>query len=113
MPANYPDWTPSTPKTHPSATATRRRTVTNALVIRVTAATYRNSQTIDGVFELVSESPQQIEGEDRFEVYCAWFGVKPFTNYPRISVQPRSYQLVSDYSGEVIDNISSPQSDGV
>jgi hypothetical protein len=74
--------------------------------IRVRGATYRSCQPIDGVFELVSPIPQQVAGEERYEVYCAWFGVKPPTTYPRILVRPGDYELLSSYSGEVIDNLS-------
>jgi hypothetical protein len=74
--------------------------------IRVRGATYRGSRPIDGVFELVTPTPQQVAREERYEVYCAWFGVKPPTKYPRISVRPGGYQVLSSYSGKVIDNLS-------
>jgi hypothetical protein len=105
MPANYPDWREDTPHTDALAKATHTRTVTNASAIRVRGATYRGSQPIDGVFELVDAVPRSVDGEERYEVYCAWFGVKPLTTYPRISVRD-GFELIANYSGTVIDNIS-------
>jgi hypothetical protein len=107
MPKNYPDWnTEVTPDTHAGATASRFRTVSGVPAIRVRGATYRGSQPINGVFELVDCTPQQVNGEDRFEVYCSWFGVKPPNTYPRIFVNPNEYEIMPDYCGEVIDDIS-------
>lgn len=107
MPANYPDWVHGvTPTTNPDARVTRYRRVSGAKPISVTGATYRGSRPIDGFFELVLDTPQQVAGEQRFEVYCAWFGVKPHTKYPRISVFPGGWKILLNYSGEVIDNLS-------
>lgn len=106
MPASYPAWAEGvTPRTHAEATSTRTRTVTEVPAIRVRGATYRESRPLDGVFELVSPTPQQVAGEERFEVYCAWFGVKPPTTYPRLSVRPGGFEVLTRYTGEVIDNI--------
>ena len=107
MPANYPPWISGvTPRTHAEAKGTRLRSVRNVPAIRVRGATYRGSRPLDGVFELVALPPQQVAGEERYEVYCAWFGVKPFTKYPRLCVRPDGYELLPSYTGEVIDNIS-------
>ncbi len=110
MPANYSDWTPSTPNTHPAAVASLTRAVVNVRAIRVSGATYRDSQPMDGVFELVGEVPQEVNSEERYEVYCAWFGVKPPTCYPRILVRSGAYEILNDFTGEVIDNISASPS---
>ena len=107
LPANYPEWVSGvTPDTHEHATVTRSRTVSGVPGIRVRGATYRGCRPIDGVFELVALNPQRVAGEERYEVYCAWFGVKPLTTYPRISISPGHYEILPDYSGEVIDNLS-------
>ncbi len=108
MPANYPNWTDSDNiyRTHPNAKPTRWRYVKGVLAIRVQSATYRKCRPLAGVFELVSELPQLVRGENRYEVYCAWFGVKPKYKYPRISVDPGHFEIISNYSGEVIDNLS-------
>jgi hypothetical protein len=50
--------------------------------------------------------PQRVRGQERYEVYCAWFGVKPLTKYPRIAVRPDACELIPSYSGKLIDNIS-------
>ena len=111
MPANYPVWEKDTkgiPRDDSEATITRFRSVENVVAIQVKDATHRNCKPLTGVFELVSSEPQQVSGEKRFEVYCAWFGVKTRTRYPRISVQPENYQLIPNYTGKVIDNIARP-----
>lgn len=83
MPANYPEWDSGvTRHTQADATATRTQAVSGVPAIRVRGARYRSSRPLDGVFELVSPTPQQVAGEERYEVYCAWFGVKPRTTYP-------------------------------
>jgi hypothetical protein len=107
MPANYPTWNYGiTPDQNPNAYATRIRVVHDVHAIRVRNATYRKSRPIDGVFEVVSLIPQAVKGGDRYEVYCAWFGVKPPTKYPRIFVAPENCEVLTHYSGDVIDNIS-------
>lgn len=91
MPANYPVWdNDSTPHTDPNARASRTRVVSNVPAVRVRGATYRGSQPIHGVFELVDCHVQHVNGEDRYEVYCGWFGVKPPTVLPRTSATARS-----------------------
>jgi hypothetical protein len=61
---------------------------------------------MDGVFELVDSKVQNVAGEERYEVYCSWFGVKPRTKYPRIRVNSNSIEMLPNYTGEVIDEIS-------
>ncbi|MCL4555171.1 MAG: HNH endonuclease [Actinobacteria bacterium] len=107
MPTDYPSWVHgSTPHTHRDAVPTRTRAVVDVPAIRVSGATYRGSRPITGVFELVSTKPQLVVGEERFEVYCAWFGVKPPTKYPRLDVRLGTYELLPSYTGVVIDNLS-------
>lgn len=107
MPRNYPIWNADDkiPNTNVHALPSRTLSVTNVLAIRVRSATYRSCQPINGVFELVSDVPQSVANEERFEVYCAWFGVKPRNRYPRISVGG-NYEIIQNYTGDVIDNIS-------
>jgi hypothetical protein len=107
MPVNYPVWKSGvTPHTDPNARASRTRLVNRVRAIWVRGATYRGCQPIDGVFELVDSRVQRVKGEDRYEVYCAWFGVKPPTVYPRLLVRPDACRVIPDYTGEVVDNIS-------
>jgi hypothetical protein len=107
MPVNYPTWHQGvTPNTEPNAVATGWRDVEDVPAIRVRGATYRDSQPLDGVFELVRLRPQKVNRESRYEVYCAWFGVKPRRTFPRIAVKTGGFEIIRNYSGEVIDNIS-------
>lgn len=105
MPASYPDWdTLPAPRTHTGACVTRWRQVRHARIIRVQQATYRGSG-FDGIFELVEGRPQP-DGKGRYEVYCAWFGVKPNTQFPTLAVAEGRWAIESDYSGKVADNLS-------
>jgi hypothetical protein len=107
MPTSYPDWVKGvTLHTHKDAKPSRTRFVRNVPVIRVTGATYRGCAPIDGVFELVDRQEHWLKGECCYEVYCAWFGVKPYTVFPRIIVNPKGCEIVENYTGEVIDNLS-------
>ncbi len=108
MPANYPYWENNIniPHTHPYAKPSRWRQVNGALAIHVQNATYRGCLPFDGILELVSEHPQIVNGENRYEVYCAWFGVRPKNKYPRISVDPGHFEIISNHTGKVIDNLS-------
>lgn len=108
MSALYPDWCASTPHTSTQAKPTRYRHVSGVAVIKVKGATYRKCPPIADVFELVTREPQNVDGEGRFEVYCAWFGVKPLKNYPRISPGV-GYTIEEDYTGKVVDNISTDE----
>jgi len=66
---------------------------------------------IDGVFELVAD-PKDIKkkpGMQSAEVKCSWFGVKPKTCYPHLTVDPARYQILENFEGEVIDEIGNPR----
>lgn len=105
MPVDYPDWIPNvTPNTSLNAKPTRKRTVENRPAIAVDGAQYRGCKPFTGVLELVDVNPRRVDGEDRYEVYCAWYGVKPRSSFPRIS--PGVFEIFPKYTGQVIDNIS-------
>lgn len=107
MPASYPDWVRGVaPRTCETARPSATRYVADTTVIRVTGATYRDCEPIDGVFEVVDHRERWLKGKCRYEVYCAWFGVKPFTVFPRLVVNPQACELIESYTGEVIDDIS-------
>lgn len=107
MPPPYSNWTHGIPHTSKRAKAVTWRQVSNATVIRVKGATYRNSQPIDDVFELANpnDRPQQKYRALRIEVICSWFGVKPPTSYPNIIVLPNGFTIDTNYSGPVVDDI--------
>lgn len=107
MPKEYPVWRENdAPSTRAGAHVTRHRDVVDVLAIRVVDATYRDSEPITDVFELVTSEPHTLKGEERYEVYCAWFGVRPGSNFPRIAVKPGSFEIIAHYTGRVADNIS-------
>lgn len=96
------------PHTNKSARPSAWRHVDGVQAIRVSGATYRGSQPIDGFFEVVSE-PKESRGKLKVEVRCSWHGVKPRTCFPHLIIKPDQFELVESYSGEVIDDISGPQ----
>ena len=109
MPATYPNWNARmTPSANEAAKPTNWRFVENAIVIEVSGATYRKSKPICGIFEVVNAgNPLKIfNGKLRCEVYCSWFGVKPPNIFPQILIENCQYRIISNYSGNVIDNLS-------
>lgn len=114
MPAKYPNWNarkPLPPNTDKLAKPTRWRHEENVTVIEVTAASYRNSLPLNGVFEVVNpkEPTKEFKKRLRCEVYCSWFSVKPPTVYPQILLDEPGceYKIIENYTGDVIDNLQS------
>lgn len=107
MTSNFKEWNNTTPHTSHKATATDTRQVKNVNAISVKGATYRGCQPIDGIFELADTQMKSISGDIRFEVVCGWFGVKPYNSFPQIKIT-NDYEIIKDFTGEVIDNISLP-----
>ena len=110
MPASYPIWsTKNPPHTSKSAAPKGFRIVTDATVIKVSRAKYRNSNPLNGCFEVVNLGvPTKIyKSKLRSEVYCSWFSIKPPTVFPQILLQTPgcTWNIIYNYSGEVIDNL--------
>ena len=93
------------------ASPTKFRQVQGVRAIRVCGATYRNCVPIDGVFELVTapKDTKRKPGMRLAEVKCSWFGVKPRTCYPHLTVDPARYEILENFEGEVIDEIGNPR----
>jgi len=107
MPATYPKWIAGkTPRSDAKASPTRFRRVVEVPALKIVNADYRSSQKFSGVFELVSTTQRAFSGKFGYEVYCSWFGVKPPTGYPKISVMGLEHQIIDSYTGDVIDDIS-------
>lgn len=105
MPAEYPIWkSGETPNTlqGPSDAVARRRQRDRDPGRRCQVS---RQQSAD-VFELVSTDPSHRQGQERYEVYCAWFGVCPPTVFPRILVRRGSFRIITQYTGSVADDIS-------
>jgi len=109
MPAIYPVWSMGTPHIDSFATIRRIRPVSNVSVIEVEWAIYRGCLPIKGFFELVNplRNPRTWRHSLRAEVYCAWYGVKPPTCFPNIELKQNQYSIIHNWTGDVIDNLSS------
>jgi hypothetical protein len=63
----------------------------------------------DGTFELEDQSDDPIKvtpkGKSYAKVICAWYGVTPDTEFPGLDLSYAKYELISGFSGEVVDDI--------
>jgi hypothetical protein len=106
----YPSWNHGvTPRTDPAARVRKHRAVQHRHVIRVTNASYR-SAVFDGVFDLEEQGgsdPIRVtpKGKSYARVVCAWYGVTPDTEFPGIDLSSAEYELLADFSGDVVDDI--------
>ena len=91
------------------AKPTSWQTVSNATVLNVQKGTYRNA-VFSGVF-LVDEveTAKHKDSKDGWSiaiVYCLWFGTRLKTRGVQLKYQVEGSELLRDYSGEVVTNIS-------
>ena len=100
----YPDWDDDrTPHTNKKAKVKKTRAVTNVYAIKVSGGKYRGA-TLDGMFELVNPPTAKLPG--RVLIRCSWFGVTPPTTYPQLDISSATVIHKSNYSGQVVDDIS-------
>lgn len=97
------------PDTEPLAKPTGWQTVSNATVLKVQKATYRNA-VFDGVF-LVDEveTAKHTSSKDGWSiaiVYCLWFGTRLKTRGIELKYQAEHSEWIKDYTGEVVSNLS-------
>jgi hypothetical protein len=52
--------------------------------------------------DLVSHFPS---GKSKVEAVCSWHGVIPPTTYPNLDITNAGWEILSNYSGDVADNI--------
>lgn len=100
------DWN-SVPNTHPNAKPESYRQVKNVLAVLIHEGFLRGSTFNDCYFE-VADCPQPFDtfdGKTRVEVQVLWFGRKPATTWAHITLNDK-YELLRNYSGEVVNNIS-------
>jgi hypothetical protein len=101
---NYQNWIKGkTPHTCKNATIKKLKSVKDAEVIEVQNAKYRNA-TLSGIFLLDNTSKTVLPG--RVKVNCSWFGVTPPTTYPQIDLTNAQSAVISNYTGNVADDIS-------
>lgn len=98
-----------TPHLSPLAKPTSWQTVSNAHVLKVQKATYRNA-VIDGVF-LVDEveTAKHKDSKDGWTiaiVYCLWFGTRLKTRGIELKYQAEGSEFVKNYTGEIVSNLS-------
>jgi hypothetical protein len=98
-----------TPDTEPLAKPTGWQTVSNATVLKVQKGTYRNA-IFSGIF-LVDEieTSKHKDSKDGWSiaiVYCLWFGTRLKTRGIELKYQAEGSELVKNYTGEVVSNLS-------
>lgn len=94
------------PNTSERASISEIRKVKGRLAIEVTKAYIRKAK-VSGMFEVAdTEMPFRIKkGELTVEVICLWHGKKPKSTWTHLTLG-KKYELVANYSGEVVANIS-------
>lgn len=94
------------PNTNKKASISDIRKVKGKLAIEATNAHIRNAM-VTGIFEVADVAmPFRIKrGELTVEVICLWHGKKPKTTWTHLTLG-KKYDLIPDYSGEVVANIS-------
>ena len=99
------DWE-NIPHSNLNATVESHRRAVDTLAIRVKSASIRSAE-VSGVFE-VADIPQPFSvfnGVLRVEVKCYWYNRKPSTTWTHLQLID-SWELIRNYSGEVVDNIA-------
>ena len=91
------------------AKPTRWHAVTGANVLKVKTGTYRNA-VFEGVF-LVDEAEtakhsKTVDGWSVAIVYCLWFGTRLKTRGIELKYQAEGSELVKNYTGEIVSNLS-------
>lgn len=83
------------------------RKVLDVLAIQVENASIREAE-VTGLFELANTTqPFDVkDGELRVEVKCLWYERKPKTTWMHLTLS-KNWALITNYSGEVANNISS------
>ena len=98
-----------TPHLSQLAKPTSWQTVSNATVLKVQKGTYRNA-VFEGVFLVdESETAKHKDSKDGWSiaiVYCLWFGTRLKTRGIELKYQSDSSELVKNYTGEVVSNLS-------
>jgi hypothetical protein len=94
------------PNTNERASISEIRKVKGRLAIEVTKAHIRKAR-VSGMFEVADTGmPFRIKkGELTVEVICLWHGKKPKSTWTHLTLG-KKYELVANYSGEVVANIS-------
>ncbi len=97
------------PDTEPRAKPTGWQTVTNSTVLKVQKGTYRNA-VFSGVFLVdeveTSKHKDTKDGWSVAIVYCLWFGTRLKTRGIELKYQAEGSELVKNYTGEVVSNLS-------
>ena len=99
----------SAPDTDAHAKPTRWVTVSNAAVLKVKKAAYRNA-VFEGTFLLDKAETEKYtstkEGWHVAIVYCLWFGGRLQTRGIELKYQAEGSEVIENYSGEVVSNLS-------
>ena len=85
---------------------TKGRYVVDVLAIRIKNGHLRGSN-FDGIFEL-ADIPKPFDirsAELRVQVKVGWFGMKPKTSWPHITLK-EEWELIRNYTGDVVHNLS-------
>jgi len=98
------------PHTSKVAEPVKWRTVKDATVIKVTNATYRKAE-FDGVFLVVNGNSikESKSGKGKKKVFCLWYGHQIKTDFPELTLDIATTELIENYKGKVVIDLAEPK----
>lgn len=98
------------PKESKVAEPAKWRTVQDATVIKVTNAKYRKAE-FDGYFLVVNGNSikEGKLGKGKKKVFCLWFGHQIKTDFPELTIDIATTELIENYKGKVVIDLADPK----
>jgi len=98
------------PKESKVAVPVKWRTVKDATVIKVTNAKYRKAE-FDGVFLVVNGNSikESKSGKGKKKVFCLWYGHQIKTDFPELTIDIATTELIENYKGKVVIDLATPK----
>jgi hypothetical protein len=98
------------PNATKDATPVKWRSVKDATVIKVTKAKYRGSE-FDGIFLVVNGNSikESKSGKGKKKVFCLWYGHQIQTDFPELTLDISTTELIENYKGKVVTDLADPK----
>ena len=98
------------PNATKDATPVKWRSVKDATVIKVTKAKYRGSE-FDGIFLVVNGNSikESKLGKGKKKVFCLWYGHQIQTDFPELTLDISTTELIESYKGKVVTDLADPK----
>ena len=98
------------PNTSKVAEPVKWRSVKDVTVIKVTKAKYRGS-VFDGIFLVVNGNSikESKSGKGKKKVFCLWHGHQIKTDFPELTLDISTTELIENYKGRVVTDLADPK----